>query len=115
VYWPLDSSRFLIDHRLTLSNFADRRLDEKVAGLIERKPLGAIKSEFNVSETGSWSQNEVILEFTPAAVIQEIYAGINVVELDSRIVGDVRSPLLRIITDKVIRLTRQLIGRRYSI
>jgi hypothetical protein len=97
----------LVDDRLSLTDFAGGRVQHQIALGIHFKAVGALEGEDDPVGVGARAHNEVVLQLTLVAVIDEIDAGVEVVVPHLGIRGHIGAPLGGVVADEVVGLAGQ--------
>jgi hypothetical protein len=98
----------LIDDRAPLDELAGRRLDEKVSCGSDREVACALETQVDDMGVDARREHEVVLQPVLTAVVDEIYARIDI-SIANRIVGRyVGNPPARVVADEVVASAGQL-------
>lgn len=103
----------LIRHRFVDANLFFFNLDKQIT--VRRDMQGrrgrwfSCNLKLNRLRICAWSQEEVVFQPALIAVILQVHAGIDLLILYPRVVGDVGLPLFRIVSDKIVALARELL------
>ena len=85
-------------------------LHDQIALLVERKLAHTPEAEPDRTRVGARRKPKVVFKLALfAAVVDQIDSGIDIVQLDGRVIGDIDMPLLGVIADEIVGLARHLI------
>ena len=99
----------LIDSRTKQAHFSRICAHDQISLIIEVHATGSLHFKLNLSGIGAGSQDEVGFNLPLVSVISQIDARINIPVTHLGKIGDVRAPLLWIVSDEVICFTLQLL------
>ena len=86
--------------------------DDQIAGRVGRHLLGSAECQIDRSRVRRGSDHEIELQFTLLTMINKVDAWIDVLINDASVLRNIGLPLLRIASQIVIALSRQMICRR---
>ncbi len=98
---PALAREVLVGDRCVEDDLAACRLDDDAAARVEAGAARAVEVQLDQSRVGTGPHDEVVLETTLVAVVDEIDPGIDVLVLDPGVLRDVRAPLRWIAPDEV--------------
>ena len=84
-------------------------MQDEVSRVIDLDPVRADDAHGDGARIGARSDDEVVLEPAPRAVVGEIDAGVYVLVADPGVGGDVRVPGGRVVADEVVGLAGKLL------
>src|SRR3989442_1038297 len=104
-----DAIRFLVDQRLLESNLPILDCQDKVSLTVERRSLRSFHNHGDRTGVRAGSYDEVIFQFSLVAVVHQIHAGIDSVNLHFGVHRHIRAPHLGIVADEVVGLAGRLL------
>ena len=88
-------------------------MEYQVATRVDFHLFGAFEAKLDKPGIRPGRHHEIVFQLTLIAIVDEVDARIHVTIFDLGIGGNVRAPLIRVITYEVVHLRRQLILSRY--
>src|SRR2546421_6580258 len=82
-------------------------MNRQASGLIQLQSVSALKSKPNFLGVGSRLNDKVELQLSLRAVVNEVYARIDLSIQDFRVSWNSNSPLLWVLSNKIVGLTRK--------
>src|SRR5579872_2964257 len=108
LYWDALTVGFLIDDGTLKMQLAAADLENQIALRIHLGLVCAFDFELNVSRVDSRRHGKVVFQLLVVAVVDQIDSRINVLEANLSVSWNVSVPLRRVVSEKVIDLSRLL-------
>src|SRR2546427_3915886 len=107
--FPPDAIYLLVDHRLLESNLPILDRQDEVSLPVERRSLRSFHNHGDRTGVRAGSYDEVIFKFSLVAVVHQIHAGIDPVNLHFGVHRHIRAPHLGIVADEVVGFAGRLL------